>query len=137
MNQKVSPNTITSFLKTLWKNQKLMSFDKNHLYLFLMNSYLNKQDKWLKNLVPHPICFGCETEFETWEHLLFQCNKFEKTRKAINIKNWNDVWADKRGIAQKYLVALILSSWSENIGKYLNYFLTIFQNDVKTKNYKN
>ena len=137
MNQKVSPNTITSFLETLWKNKRLMSFDRNHLYLFLMNSYLNKQEKWLKNLVPHPICFGCEAEFETWNHLLFECKRFEKTRKAINIKNWNDVWADKRGIAQKYLVALILSSWSENIGKYLNYFLTIFQSRIETKNSTN
>ena len=70
-----------------------------------MNSYHNKQDKCLKNLVPPPICLGCEPEFETWDYILFECKRFEKTRKAINIKKWNDVWVDKRGIAQKYLVA--------------------------------
>ena len=108
--------------------------DINHLYFFLMNSDFTKQAKWLKNLVPHPPVLD-ETEFETGDHLLFECKKFEEARKATNIANWNDVWDDdKRGIAQKYLVALVLSSWSDNIGKYLGYFVKLFPKETKTKN---
>ena len=52
MKLNVSPNIITDFIKKLWKNRRLKSFDKNILYNFLMNSYLEKQEKWLKQLVP-------------------------------------------------------------------------------------
>ena len=127
MKQNISPNIVMNFLETLWKNKKLMSFDKNHVYLFLMDSYMDKQDKWLKNLVPHPICFGCEAEFESWDHLLFKCARFERTRKALDIKSWRDIWTDQSGLAQKYLVSLILSSWTESIGQYLEYFLTHYK----------
>ena len=33
------------------------SFPKNITYRFLMESIIDKQEKWLRNLVPHPICF--------------------------------------------------------------------------------
>ena len=113
MKQKVSPKIVMRFLETIWKKKNFMSFDKNHLYLFLMNSYLDKQKKWLRSLVPRSLCFGCGHAFETWDHLLFQCSLLEKTRKSLNINTWKDVWADKRGLAQQYLVAIILYSWSE------------------------
>ena len=58
MKLQMSPNIIFEFLAKLWKNRRLKSFDKNILYNFLMNAYLEKQEKWLKNLVPHPLCFA-------------------------------------------------------------------------------
>ena len=123
MKLKISPNIIMDFIKKLWKNRRLKSFDKNILYNFLMNSYLEKQEKWLKQLVTHPLCFACGEKFETWDHLLFECREFSKTRNLLNLKNWSDVFTDKTGLAPKLLVAIVLSSWTEEKGNYLK-FLT-------------
>ena len=123
MKLKISPNIIMDFLKKLWKNRRLKSFDKNILYNFLMNSYLEKQEKRLKNLVPRPLCFSCGKKFETWDHLLFECRELSKIRNLLNLKNWSDVFTDKTGLAPKLLVAIVLSAWSEEKGNYLK-FLT-------------
>ena len=87
MKLNISPNIIMDFIKKLWKNRRLKSFDKNILYNFLMNSYLEKQEKWLKQLVPHPLCFSCGEKFETWDHLMFECREFAKIRYLLNLKN--------------------------------------------------
>ena len=127
MKLNISPNIIYDFITNLWKNKKLRSFDKNILYNFLMHAYLDKQDKWLKNLVLHPLCFACETFFETWHHLVFGCPKLAHLRKSFNITNWTDILQDKTCILAKLLVAIILSSWTQQTGKYLNFFLEKFR----------
>ena len=123
MKMQISPNIIFDFITRIWKNRRLKSFDKNILYNFLMNAYLDKQEKWLKNLVPHPLCFACEEYFETWHHLMFECPKLAPIRKALELKTWSDILQDKTYIAAKALVAIILSSWTERPGNYLNFFL--------------
>ena len=113
MKLNISPNIIMDFIKKLWKNRRLKLFDENILYNFLMNSYLEKQEKWLKQLVPHPLCFSCGEKFETWDHLMFECREFSKIRNLLNLKNWSDVFKERTGLAPKLLVAIVLSSWSE------------------------
>ena len=49
------------------------SLPKKHYFCFLMGSIIDKQEKWLRNLVPHPICFQCDEEFETFHHLVVDC----------------------------------------------------------------
>ena len=88
-----------------------------------MNSYLEKQEKWLKQLVPHPLCFSCGEKFETWDHLMFEGRDFSKIRNLLNLKNWSDVFSDRTCLAPKLLVAVVLSSWTEEKGNYLK-FLT-------------
>ena len=88
MKLHMSPNIIFEYLAKLWKNRRLNSFDKNILYNFLMNAYLDKQEKWLKNLVPHPLCFACEEKFETWNHLMFECSQQAQIRNTLEIQTW-------------------------------------------------
>ena len=123
MKLSISPNIVFDFISRIWKNKKLKSFDKNILYNFLMNAYLDKQDKWLKNLVPHPLCFACESSFESWNHLMFECSKLAHIRKHFNIRNWADILQDKTCLKTKLLVAIILSSWTQETGKYLKFYL--------------
>ena len=85
-----------------------------------MNAYPDKQEKWLQNPVPHPLCFACENEFESWQHLFFSCEKTQNIKSFLNLQNWKDIWF-KNSLAQKLVVALLLSSWSEYEGKYLKY----------------
>jgi len=54
---------------------------------------------------------------------MFECPKLVPIRKALEIKNWSDIFQDKTYIAPKALVAIILSSWTESPGNYLNFFL--------------
>ena len=123
MKLSISPNIVFDFISRIWKNKKLKSFDKNILYNFLMNAYLDKQEKWLKNLVPHPLCFACESSFESWNHLMFECSKLAHIRKHFNIRNWADILQDKTCLKTKLLVAIILSSWTQETGKYLKFYL--------------
>ena len=121
--QNIASEILNSVTKNIWKNKKLTSFDKNYLYCFLMNSYLDKQDKWLKNLVLQPLCFACEAEFETWDHLMFSCKKLKTLTMKLNVFSWKEIWLDRSCLSQKLLVAIMLSSWTESIGDYLKYFL--------------
>ena len=84
-----------------------------------MNSYLEKQEKWFKQIVPHPLCFSCGEKFETWDHLMFECREFSKIQNLLNLKHWSDVFTDRTGLAPKLLVAVVLSSRSEEKGNYL------------------
>ena len=119
--QNIDTNILDLFVKKLWNNTQLQSFDKNYIYLFIMNAYPDKQEKWLQNLVPHPLCFACETEFESWQHLFFDCEKIQNIKTFLNLRNWQDIWLNENPLAQKLVVALLLSSWSEYEGKYLKY----------------
>ena len=44
-------------------------------YVFFMGSIIDKQEKWLRNLVPHPICFQCDEEFVKFHHLVMDCKE--------------------------------------------------------------
>ena len=115
----VDPNLKASRCKTLWRIKSLRSFDKNIIYCFLMNSYLDKQDKWLKNLVLHPLCFQCTNEFESFDHLLLHCKTTEGNRRSIGISSWKSILSSNTQL--KFLVATIISSWTEKQGEYLKY----------------
>ena len=64
----INPNKISDLCKKLWNNAAFRPFEKNVLYCFIMGSYLDKQDKWLRNLVPHPMCFACENSWHGKTH---------------------------------------------------------------------
>ena len=83
-----------------------------------MNVYPDKQEKWLKNLVLHPLCFACENEFESWQ---CGCKKSKNIKSILNLQNWKNIWLNKTSLAHKLVVALLISSWSENEGKFLKY----------------
>ena len=38
---------------------------KKQYYCFLMGSIIEIQEKWLRNLAPHLICFQCDEEFQS------------------------------------------------------------------------
>ena len=63
------------FVQMLWNMKSLLAFQKNIIYCFLMGSIIDKEEKWLRNLVPHPICFQCDEEFEMFHHLVMDCKK--------------------------------------------------------------
>ena len=132
MKLHMSPNIIFEFLAKLRKSRRLKSFDKNILYNFLMNAYLEKQEKWLKNIVPHPLCFACEETFETWNHLMFECPQLAQIRSALKIQTWKDILLDKTCLSAKLLVAIILSSWTGTPGKYLNFYTQKLKNNNTT-----
>ena len=104
--------------------KKSSTLTKKILYLFGMHSYLDKQENRLKNLIPHSLCFSCETEFETWNHLVLHCEKTKITKQHLNFKNWTEIWSCENPLTWKLVVALLISSWSENEGKYLKYIKT-------------
>ena len=78
-----------------------------------MGSIQDKQEKWLKNLVPHPICFQCDEHFETFEHLVLECRKTLTLRRGLQIRSWQFFFNDKSPLKLKFLVATILCSWTE------------------------
>ena len=47
-----------------------------------MGRIIDKQEKWLRNLVPHPICFEYDEEFETFHHLVMECKRNAMTFKS-------------------------------------------------------
>ena len=54
-----------------------------------MGCYLDKEQKWLKDLVPHPSCFQCGDAFETFNHLIFECPVNKNLRTLLQTRKWN------------------------------------------------
>ena len=133
MKQNFAPIMLYSVTKNIWRNKKLTSFDKNYICCFLMNSYLDKQDKWLKNRVLHPLCFACGEEFEPWDHLLFPFEGLKPLTLKLSIFSWKDIWLERSCLSKKLLVAVMRSSWTETSGDYLKYFLETMNIKKKTK----
>ena len=50
------------------------------------SSQMNKR-KWLGNLVPCPVCFQCDEEFETFHHLVQDCEILRALRHDLQIQN--------------------------------------------------
>ena len=90
MEQNVAPIILYSVSKNNWKKTKLTFFDKNYIYCFLMNSYLDKQNNWLKNLVLHTLCFACGEEIESWDHLIYSCEELNRLTLKLNIFSRKD-----------------------------------------------
>ena len=113
----VDVHQIALVCKNIWRNQSLKPFDKNIIYCFLMNAYLDREQKWLKNLVPHPLCFECCEHFESFKHLMLECKETKSLRDSLGISSWESIL--KHSLKLKLLVATILSSWTEEKGNYL------------------
>ena len=96
------------------------SFPKKHhdYLLFLDGSIRDKQEKWLRNLVPRPHCFQCDEEFETFHHLVMDCKK--RGVYAMTSKS------EKFFFKPKFSEATIVCSWTE---KPLN--IHFFMNELK------
>ena len=114
------------FVQKLWNLESLLAFQKNIIYCFLMGSIIDKQEKWLRNLVPRPICFQCDEEFETFHHLVMDCKKTRSLRNDLKIRNWKFFFNDRASLKLKFLVSTIVCSWTE---KPLN--IQFFINELK------
>ena len=78
-----------------------------------MGTIIDQQEKWLRNLVPHPICFQCDEEFATFHHLVMDCKKTQVLRNDLQILNWEFFFNDRASLKRKYLVSTIVCSWTE------------------------
>ena len=95
---------LTLFVQTLWNLESLLAFQKD-INCFLMGSIIDKHGKRLKNLVPHPICFRCDEEFETFHHMVMDCKKTRGLRNDLRIGNPKlEVFLQRQGLfeTQKY-----------------------------------
>ena len=110
---------IFQFLTKIWKHKKFTPLDKNILYLFFLNSYLDKPRKWIKNLVDHPLCYSCEREFETMQHLFFACENCSTFKEKLNFNSIKDLLVEENVIGMKYIVAKLISSWCQDTSEYL------------------
>ena len=86
---------IFQFLTKIRKHKKFTPLDKNILYLFFLNSYLDKPRKWIKNLVDHPLCYSCEREFETMQHLFFACENCSTFKEKLNFNSIKDLLVEE------------------------------------------
>ena len=94
------------FVQKLWKLESLLAFQKNIIYYLLMGSIIDKPEKWLRNLVPHPICFQCDEKIETFHHLIMDCRKTRGLRNDLQIRNWKFFSNDRASLKPKFLVSI-------------------------------
>ena len=118
------PEHIYTFIRQLWKHPSYAAFEKNYLYQFLMNCYLDKPKKCELGWVFDCFCCFCGSAEESHSHLLFECTNvpnlnFFQVTQSINLSflDPGDIYPFKR------LIALLLSSWSGDSSKFQKYFL--------------
>ena len=74
------------------------------------------------NLVQHPLCFACDEEFETFEHLFLKCKNFTTERMQLSLNPWKNAVTDTTRQQLRLLVALIIASWLEEESEYKKWF---------------
>ncbi len=67
------PDQIFMFLRRLWKHKSYAAFEKNYLYQFFMNCYMDKIVKFEHGWTETPFCCFCGSATETFHHLLSEC----------------------------------------------------------------
>ena len=112
---KYPPDLIFLFLRRLWKHKAYAAFEKNYLYQFFMNCYMDKNIKFQHGWSDTPFCCFCGSAEETFHHLLSECTNiphlnFFRTigHPQLNFQNSTDIYPFKR------LIALIICSWSND-----------------------
>ena len=107
------PDQIFMFLRRLWKHKSYAAFEKNYLYQFFMNFYMDKTVKFEHGWTDTPFCCFCGSADETFCHLLSECpniphlNFFPTTgHPQLNFQLPNDYCPFKR------LIAFLICSWS-------------------------
>ena len=125
------PDLIFLLLRRLWKHKAYAAFEKNYLYQFFMNCYMDKTTKFEHGWSETPFCCFCGSAEETFHHLLSEClnilhlNFFPTTgHPQLNFHLPNDYYPFKR------LIALLICSWSNDAHKFSKYFI----NCVKLRN---
>ena len=115
------PDLIFLFLRRLWKHKSYAAFEKNYLYQFFMNCYMDKTIKFEHGWSDTPFCCFCGSAEETFYHLLSECpniphlNFFPTIRHPqLNFHLPNDVYPFKR------LIALLICSWSNDSQNFQN-----------------
>ena len=51
----------------IWKIKSLTPLDKNVLHQLLVNSHLDKSNKYLKNITTHPLCNSYKNDFRIFQ----------------------------------------------------------------------
>ena len=113
------PDMIFLFLRRLWKHKSYAAFDKNYLYQFFMNCYMDKTIKFEHGWSDTPFCCFCGSAAETFYHLLSECPNIPHLNffptighPQLNFHLPNDYYPFKR------LIALFFCSWSNDSHKF-------------------
>lgn len=122
---KCEPEVISRFLEKIWKDKKLLPFHKNNLYLFFLNCFLDKIQKWNKKLVSTPLCFDCKLCGESFSHLLVECSNIKIVWTKLGLKKIEEIFQEKSKIGLKLITARLLSSWLEKQSRYYDMILSM------------
>ena len=112
---------LKKFCANIWLSDYLFPHEKNLFYRLAFNSIRDKQSKWLDNLVDSPICSFCDEEFETNDHLIFECKKLETAKTKLNLKNWRDIFCKKLDLKHRFVSSVLFGSLKCTPSSSLNY----------------
>ena len=125
------PDSIFLFLRRLWTHKAYASFEKNYLYQFFMNCYIDKAIKFQHGWTDIPFGCFCGSAEGTFYHLLSECPNIPHleffpaiSHLQLNLQHSNDFYPFK------WLIALLNCSWSNDSRKFRKDFI----NCVKLRN---
>ena len=116
----------THFCGNIWKINKLLPQQQNLLYRLAFNCLVDKQVRWLKNFSNSPICSFCENNFETSEHLVFECEKLTAARTILQLTTWRQIFVHMKVETLRFTASVLNGSWQEAPEQTKNYLNFLF-----------
>ena len=116
-----SANSLIKFSAKVWSSKYLFPFEKNALYRLTFKCIRDKQSRWLDGIEFSPTCSYCDEEFETTQHLLFECKKLENFRSLLALNCWTDIFESKDLIILRFTSSILLGSLKNTPTDSVNY----------------
>ncbi len=118
-------SSIQTFLRSLWSNHHLKPFERNLLYRLSFHTLQDKQTRWLRNLVDHPLCEFCMNEFETSNHIIFECPKLQEVRSLFGPSSWSDLLSSNNILKLRFTCSVLSGAFLNNSPNCMNFFYSM------------
>ena len=118
--------SLRTLFEKLWRNRQFtwtkniskythLTSEKNTAFKLLYNCITDRDVLWNKGQQLHPLCYLCESEFESLSHLFENCEVVAPRQEKIGLKSLCQILTKPFSVEKiKSLVTILFGTFTEN-----------------------